>query len=367
MHIPAQVEVDCSAIGRNIARIRQRIGSQCRLLVCVKSEAYGHGAVQVSRLAEKAGVDMLGVATVGEGVRLRAARISMPILVFAPPLGDEIEVALSNCLRLSVCDSQEAQRISAVAGQCGKKATLHLVVDTGMGRMGRPPQDAPENIRHIRCLPNLRLEGLYSHFPVADAPSNPHSRTQIETFRSLIQAIPQRDTDRLCSHLANSAGILHFPEAAFDMVRVGILVYGHYPCPGYQKTVELTPAMTLKARLIFSKRFPAQAPLSYGHIHTTSKETRIGTLQIGYAAGYSRALSNRGQVLIEGRSYPVVGRVCMDHTLINLGEDDYPAGTEVTLFGQKTITASSLAEWLDTIPYEITCQVGRSVERVYHS
>ncbi len=365
MDYPTVAEVDLSTIRRNIGAVRDRIGPTCKLLVAVKADGYGHGAIEISKAAEKSGVDMLGVATVAEGVELREGGIQLPILVFGPPLAAEIEESITHDLTLTVCGSDESCAIQEVAGKMEKPATVHLKVDTGMGRLGCPPDETAEHVKAIQVLHDIRLEAIYSHFPVADDPDDAFNRTQIETFKGIRAEVSSSGGEDLQYHLSNSAGVLHYPEACFDMVRVGILVYGHFPSPKCQRNLRILPAMTLKSRLLFTKRLPKGTAVSYGHSYATAHETTLGTVQIGYGDGYPRALSNRGSVMIEGRNYPIVGRICMDQTLVALGNDDYPVGTEVTLFGKGDITADTVAEWLGAIPYEVTSGLTKRVKRIY--
>jgi len=239
-------------------------------------------------------------------------------------------------------------------------------VDTGMGGSGCPPEKAPALVESIWKAPGLDIEGFYSHFASSDDPDQSYSRHQIRIFASLLEKIEQNGINIPIRHLANSGGILGLDESFYDMVRPGIMLYGHYPSEKIAKSVPLRSAMTLRSEILFVKRMRKGSSISYGRTYVTAGDSFIATIPIGYADGLNRALSNLLMVRINGKLYPIAGRVCMDRIFVDLGDDSYPVGTEVVIFGHKESTAAHIARALGTIPYEITSAVGKRVERVFN-
>lgn len=357
-------------IRANLLAIRKVIGER-KLLVAVKGNAYGHGAVPVARMAEAAGADWLGVAAVPEAMKLRDAGIHLPILKLSPAFPEEMEAALAATLTLAVCDRDNALALESVCAAQAATATVHLALDTGMARIGVPPEDAPKLARFLaeQC-PHLHIQGAFTHLPVSDAADPTYTKAQVQRFKGAVAAVEAALGHRLeLVHCANSGGVLAHPESLLDLVRPGIMIYGFYPDPGTPRTVPLLPGLSFLTRVSFLKRVPAGTSVSYGLTWTTPEATWIGTLPVGYADGFNRLFSNRGRVLVAGRSYPVVGRVCMDQTMVNLGpETTVKVGDEVVLIGRsgaEEITVDEWAQALGTISYEVTCQIGPRVERIY--
>jgi alanine racemase len=362
------VEIDLAAIKHNLQQIRRAIGGTVKILLPVKADAYGHGLKEVSLFTQKEGlVDMLGVASASEGIELRLAGVDLPILVLGLTLPDEdiVDTILDYNLSQTVADLTLPELIAARAPARKNRGFVHLKVDTGMGRIGCSVNEAREIARGIARLKAVTLEGIFSHFPAADNGDPGFTRGQIAQFRAIISDLKSDGIEIPLKHLANSAGLVNFPDSHFDMVRPGIMSYGLHPAQGMVTGMDLVPAMTLKSNIVFIKKVPAGTPLSYGLTFVTRRESRIATVPLGYGDGYSRFLSNRAAVLINGKAYPVVGRVSMDQILIDLGDDDYPPGQEVVLFGRETITAETLAQWIGTIPYEVTCGISKRVQRTY--
>ena len=358
-------------IRSNIESIRQAVGPQRKILIAVKANAYGHGAVEVSRLAERAGVDWLGVATVPEGQQLRQAGIRLPILKFSPAFPEEMEAAMRSDLTLTVCEQANIDALEQVCRAVNHKASMHLKVDTGMGRIGVTPTEAPALAAHIeRDCPHLRLEGIFTHLPVSDAADPTYTRTQIERFKAVVDDIHKAIGRRVSLvHCANSGAVLGHAPGWLDMVRPGIMIYGFYPDPGTPRTIPLKPGLSFLTRVSFLKKVSAGTSIGYGRTWTAPRDTWIATIPAGYADGFNRLFSNRGRVLINGRSYPVVGRVCMDQSMVDLGPStDVRVGDEVVLIGKsgdEEITCDEWAQVLKTITYEVTCQINARVERVY--
>ncbi len=354
-------------IRSNLESIRARVGDRL-VLAAVKANAYGHGAVEVSRMIERTGAaDWLGVATVGEGIELREAGITLPILKLSVARGDEVAAAVAAQLTLCVADEASVREAAAAASALGTTATVHLKVDTGMRRIGCEPERAPGRARLIDATDGVRLEGLFSHLPISDSPQGiDFTRSQIDLFRSTAERV-EAVHGPLLKHLANSGAVLGHPDAWLDLVRPGIIIYGAYPDPEAQRTIDLLPGLEWCTRVTFTKPVRAGETVSYGRTWTAPRDTWIATVPVGYGDGYSRLLSNRGRMLIGGRSYPIAGRVCMDQTMIDLGPDtEVQVGDEVVLVGRsggEKLTTAELADLMGTIPYEVTCLITRRVGR----
>ena len=337
-----------------------------RICLAVKAAAYGHGAVPVARAALTAGVSAFGVATVAEGVELRAAGITAPILLFSLPLPEEAAAIARAGLTVLCADAALGRDLARAAAAARRTVTVHLKIDTGMGRIGCTPEAAPELAQELRRLPALRLAGVCTHFAHADQADQERTRAQLAVFERAVAAIP--DHHPLVRHAANSGAVGGLPAAHLDLVRPGIIAYGYHPGEHWPGAAAVRPVMELATRVVYLKRVPAGTGLSYGWTYRTPAATVIGTLPVGYADGYPRALSGRAQVLIRGRRYPVVGRICMDQCLVDLGPRPAVARyDEAVLFGPDRAgpDAGELAALADTIPYEITSRVAARVPRVY--
>jgi alanine racemase len=363
------VTIRLDHIAANLAAIRARVGDR-QILVAVKADGYGHGAAEVSRhLQDAALADAFGVATVGEGVGLREAGITLPVLKLSVARGDETVVAADYDLALVAVDEQSIVEAGAAGAAVGRELALHLKIDTGMRRIGCEPEDAPRLAALVRDTPGVRLVGVMSHLPVSDVPAGDEfTASEIVHFGRVCTAL-EAVHGPLLKHLANSGGILAHPESWLDLVRPGVMVYGNHPDSRTPHTVPLLPGLEWRSRVTFVKRVRAGETVGYGRTWTAPADTWLATVAIGYGDGYSRALSSRGRMLVNGRSYPIAGRVSMDQTVIDLGPEPAAAvGDEVVLIGRsgdEEITVAELAELQDTITYEVTCAIGRRVTRVY--
>ena len=354
----------------NLRAIRTAVGKERKVLVAVKANAYGHGAVEVSRMAESTGTaDWLGVATVPEGRELREAGLSLPILKLGPTFPWEMKAAVEAGLTLAICSREEAEALAEAVCEANRPASVHLKVDTGMGRVGVSPAEAPGLARFIVGLPGVVLEGVFTHLPVSDAADVTYTREQILRFRTTAGLVQEASMRRLLVHCANSGAVLGHDSAWLDLVRPGIMVYGFRPDPETPATIPLKPGMSLLTRVSFVKKVARGTSVGYGRSWVAPADTTIGTIPAGYADGFNRLFSNRGRILIGGRSYPIVGRVCMDQSMVDLGpETDVKVGDEVVLMGRSGEVEISCEEWaekLGTITYEVTCQVNPRVVRVY--
>ncbi|WP_084634679.1 alanine racemase [Propionicicella superfundia] len=351
----------------NLAAVRQRVGDRL-VLAAVKANAYGHGAVAVSRMIEATGAaDWLGVAHVSEGLDLRRAGVRLPILKLSVARGDEVGQAIASGITLTVTDEASILEAGHSATALGEVAEIHLKLDTGMGRIGRRPDAAPRLAALAAKTAGVRLSGVFSHLPVADMPSQDRFTADQQRLFGEAANLVEAAVGPVIKHLANSAGVLAHPGSWFDMVRPGIMIYGAYPDPACPHTVALEPGMEWTTTVSFIKRVRPGETVGYGRTWTATEETRVATIPVGYGDGYSRRLSNRGRVLINNRSYPIVGRVCMDQSMINLGPTTNVAvGDPVILLGRSSsdrITTDDLAELMETIPYEVTCLLTPRVVR----
>mgnify|MGYP002626848659 CR=1 FL=1 len=360
-------EIDLDAIRHNLTEIRRRINPASKLCAVVKANAYGHGAVEVSKVAVDCGADFLAVATVDEGLELRRAGFDLPILILGLIPQVAARAVVENDLTQAIADFDLAEKISNAAVRLGKIAKVHLKIETGMGRIGIAPDKAVELAVKISHLPNVELEGLFSHFADADSPDRTFTNHQIEIFKTTADKIRTAGVEIKICHLAESAAILDIPEAHFDMVRAGIITYGLYPSDDVRRTIELKPAMKLVAKIIYLKKISAGVSIGYGREFVAKRDSLIATLPIGYADGYIRAYKNF-HVEIRGQLAPIAGRVCMDQTMIDVTDvDGVKVGDEVILFGSDLISIDDAARHLNTINYEITCLVSARVSRIFKS
>ncbi|MDR1077952.1 MAG: alanine racemase [Propionibacteriaceae bacterium] len=353
----------------NLAQVRRRVGRRL-VLAAVKANAYGHGAVALARLIEAEGAaDWLGVSQASEGLELRRAGVGLPVLILSPAGEDELPAAIAAGLTLTVTDEASVAQASRAATALGATAAVHLKVDTGMGRIGLPPDQAPRLAALARDAPGVGLTGVFSHLPAADDPAqDDFTAAQIKRFAAAARAVEQV-VGPVVKHLANSAAVLAHPDSWFDLVRPGIMLYGADPSPDRPCPVDLRPGLEWTSRVSFLKLLPAGQTVGYGRTWTARRDSWIATLPVGYGDGYSRLLSNRGRALIRGRSYAIAGRICMDQLMVDLGPTtDVAVGDRATLIGRDgpdEITTAELARLMDTIPYEVTCliapRVGRAV------
>jgi alanine racemase len=337
-------------------------------MAVVKANAYGHGALEVSRQALKSGVDMLAVASVKEALELREGGISAPVLVLSETSPDLVDYLVEEDLTQTIYTRRLAEALSRAAAQKGKRAKVHVKVDTGMGRVGVDPKEAAELIGYVKQLEGIELEGIFTHLAVADEAENDFTDEQLERFKAAVASLEESGTLVPYLHAANSAATLFHHKAHLNIVRVGLLLYGLKPETAKTLNINLRPALAFKSKVLYLKQVTSGTPLSYGSTYVTERETQIATVPVGYADGYSRALSNKASVLIRGKRYPVVGRVCMDLTLVNVFNDPIEVEDEVVLIGrqgQEEISASELALLENTVNYEVVCSIGKRVPRVY--
>ena len=362
--------VNLNALRWNLHQVQLRAGS-AGVLGMVKANAYGHGIVTVAKTLAESGIDMLGVAFVDEAVQLRQAGISKPIIVLTPTEPHEADLVIEHRITTVACSLEQAQIISERAVVRGVEAETHLYVDTGMHRDGVYPKDAPHLAQAIGELPGIHLTGICTHFATSDEPNHPFITEQLGIFQSVLDACAAGGLTFAHIHAANTGAIWQTPRAVFTLVRPGLSLYG-YASPA-DDAIRLQPVLSLSTRVIAVRRIRTGDSVSYGRRFISPKDTTIVTIPIGYGDGYSRSLSGKSFCLIRGKRYPIVGTICMDECMVDVGDDSVEVGDEVMMLGSQTnasghvdsIDASDLAQWANTIPYEITTSISSRVPRSY--
>ena len=356
------IEIDLAALRYNFSQLRKLVGQTSAILGVVKSDAYGHGMVSVARELEAQGVEYLGVSNCREGVPLRQAGLTAPILLLLGIEKDEIAQVIEHNLTPVLFRGDIAEAISSAAQAAGIQIPVHLKIDTGMGRLGVPYREAEKFFEFVKSLESIRVEGLLSHFASADEHDKSFSTQQLERFRQVLNKAKGSGLNFRYAHIANSAGIIDLPDSYHQLVRPGIMLYGGPPSQELHYPVPLKPVMTLKTRVLQLKEVDAGSPVGYGCTYVTSRPSRIATLPVGYDDGYDRLLSNKGEVLVRNRRAPVVGRVSMCLITVDVTEiPEVQPDDEVVLLGRQgdeEITADELAAKTDTINYEIFCNFG---------
>ncbi len=368
LHRPTWAEIDLDALVQNLAVVRRRTDPR-PVLAVVKAEAYGHGATRIARTFEEEGVEWLGVALPEEGVELRKAGVRRPIFVlggFAPPQAD---LLLTHNLTPAIYRPDQAEALARASSNRGVRATAHIKIDSGIGRLGVPAPDLPAFLTALRpWTDRIEIEGVFSHLAVADDPREPYTTRQIAIFHEAVATIRQAGLNPSVIHLANSAAVIDHQPAWLTLVRPGLILYG-YPPSNRMSPVPIRPVLSLRSRIIYIKEVPPGTSIGYGRTFTAERTCRIATLAIGYDDGLPRLLSNRGHVLLGGRRAPIVGRISMDLTTVDVSHlDNIALGDEAILLGsagEERLGADLLATWAETIPWEILCGIGSRVPRLY--
>jgi len=365
---PTRVEIDLDSIAYNIHQIRKKVGNKTKTMAVMKANAYGHGAVEVAKVAIDAGAQWLAVALVEEGIQLREAGIQSPILILGSTPPDQVHEVIKYNLSQTVCSRELIETLSNEAQSWNQTAKVHIKVDTGLGRLGIFPEEVAAFVKESSCLEGIEIEGIFTHFSVADE-DKAFTELQIKKFKEVISNLEREKIHIPLKHAANSAAVVGFASSYFNLVRPGIILYGLYPSPEINRTIPLKPAMSFKTKITYLKRVPAGYSLSYDRTFTTKRKSLIAILPVGYADGYPRALSNKGEVLIKGKRAPVVGMICMDMTLVDVTHiPDVKVGDEVVLFGKQNgaqISADEIASKSGLINYEILCGISKRVPRIY--
>ncbi|MEW6716156.1 MAG: alanine racemase [Chloroflexota bacterium] len=364
---PTHVEVDLDRLKHNFYTIKGHIGST-RIMPILKANAYGHGLVVVARLMEELGADYLGVAMLEEGMLLREQGITIPILVLGGIMGSHVPLFLENNLTLTASSIEKVELIDQAAKEMGVIAKVHLKIDTGMERIGVHYYSAlPFLEASLRCQ-HVEVEGIFSHFANADSADLSSAYLQLDRFNQVLNFFVDRGYPLPIRHIANSGAILQIPESYLDLVRPGILLFGVYPSSGVPRTIAVKPALSWRSRVVYFKVIKPGNPVSYGWTWQSDHLVRAVTVPVGYGDGYFRCMSDKAQVIIRGKKYPVVGRICMDQMVVNIEWDSAYNGDEVILIGEadgETITCEDLAEWAGTIPYEVLTNINTRVPRIY--
>lgn len=373
-HRPTYAEIDLQAFRHNLQNLKNYLDPQTRIMAIVKADAYGHGALPCARAAVASGADYLGVGVIEEGIELRQKGLKVPILVLTSIFPDEVEGLVRHDLATILCTLSLAQALSKEAGKQGKMVSVHIKIDTGMNRLGVSPENLPELLDQIRGLKNLHIEGVSTHFSSADEEDLSITQNQLKKFHTALAILQQAGVPVSMIHCANTSGIFKFPESHFNRVRPGLILYGALPSPDLKPALDkkfdaFMPVMQWKSKIILVKAIAKGQAVSYSRNFTTQRDSLIATLPIGYADGLHRILSNKMDVLVRGRRAPQVGIICMDMILIDVTDvPNVQQGDEVVIFGKQdsqTIAVEELALKAQTIPYEILCNVGKRVPRVF--
>ena len=364
---PTVVEVSLGRLTENFRAIAAAVTPAATMPI-LKANAYGHGLVDVARHLVSVGATSFGVAFLEEAVALREAGVRVPILVMGGILGDQIPLFLRHDLTLTASSIDKLAQVDAIARDLGVTAKVHLKIDTGMERIGVHYYSAHRLLERAAECRHVTVEGIYSHFANADAADVSDARVQLARFQDVLGWYDAHGVPTPARHMANSGAILQLPESYLDLVRPGILLYGVYPSSEVRRTIAVAPALTWKSRVVYFNVVTPGHAVSYGSTWRADRNVRVVTVPVGYGDGYFRALSNVAKVLIHGRKYPIVGRVCMDQVMINIEWDSAWNGDTVTLLGRdgdEVITCEDLAGWAGTIPYEVLTNINMRVPRLY--
>ncbi len=368
---PTFCSIDLEALRWNFRQVRKKVGRPVKVLSVVKANAYGHGAVQVARVLEDEGSYGFGVATLEEGIELRKGGLQSPVLILAGIYPEQIEELLEYHLTPTICEVEALRLLEGLARKRGVSLPFHLKVDTGMGRLGFLPSEIDSWIPELAEIKALKLEGVFSNFSQAERADGNYTQGQVETFKNVVKGLKAQGHHPRLIHLANSAAVIALPSSYFTMVRPGLVLYGIYPSRDMARRLSLKPILTWKTRILQLKRVPKGAGISYGRTFVTKRESLIAILPVGYADGCHRLLSNRGTVLVRGKRAPIVGRICMDLTMIDVTAiRGVKQGDEVVLLGEQgadQISANEMARWAETISYEILTSISARVPRIHHS
>jgi len=366
---PAYLEVDLDALAYNVRNIKKRLGKDVELMAIVKADGYGHGAYEVAKVALENGAGSLGVAILEEGIELREKGIKAPIINLFPEPPERAEKVVEYDLDQVITDLGFVKRLSQEAKRQNKCSHIFIEIDTGLGRYGIPPQKIIDLVRRIKKLENVRLKGILSQFSTADQLKKDFAYHQLSVFKNTLDELESFSNHIPIKSIANSGAVLDIPASYFNHVRVGHLLYGLYPSLETTESIKVKPAMSLKSKVMFIKEVEKGTPISYGKTYIAKKKAKIATIPLGYADGYSRLLSNKGEVLIRGKRAKVVGRVCMDAFMVDVSHiPDVKLGDEVVVMGKQgkeEITAHNLGRWTGTFAYEIMTRMGKRLPVVY--
>jgi alanine racemase len=365
---PTLAEINLNALEGNLAQVRQKIGEGVAIMGVVKANAYGHGLLEIARHLQRLNVDAFGVAFPEEGAALRKGGIRKPIHVFALPTKPQCPLIARYRLEATVCSLEESQWLNVLGTKVHRTLPVNLKIDSGMNRLGLKRKQLEPYLRTLAGLKRIEVVGVFTHFATADEEDQSFARRQLDEFQAALDILRRNGIEPSRTHCANSAAIMTLKESHFSMVRPGIMLYGYAPSRALAKSASLIPVMRLSTRVALVKEIEVGESVSYARRFVASRRTRIATLPVGYADGIFRLLSGKCQVLINGRLCPVVGTICMDHLMVDVGGEDVKVGDEAVLIGQQgsaRISAWDLSDRLGSIPYEICCAISARVPRSY--
>ena len=367
---PVWAEIDLDNLASNMREVR-RVAKSKEIMAIIKADGYGHGALDIAPVLLENGADKFGVAVITEAVELREGGIQCPIMILGFTPVSFADTILSYDFEQTVYSYELAYELSKAAQKADKIVKIHIALDTGMGRIGfRPNEESIKEVYNISKLPNICIEGLFSHFASSDEEDKQYSFNQLKKYNWFYDELKKQGIEIKIRHISNSAAIIDLPEAHYDMVRPGIVLYGYYPSDEVEKDkINLKPVMSLKAKVVHIKSLPAGECVSYGRKFKTDRESIIATIPIGYADGYTRLLFNKAKAIVNDKLVPVVGRICMDQCMLDVTEaGDIKVGDEVILIGERNgvrFNGDDIAGLLGTINYEVTCMISKRVPRVY--
>lgn len=367
---PVWAEIDLDNLAHNVREVKRIVKEGTLITAVIKANAYGHGALEVANAFLENGVDRLAVATLSEAIELRKSGIDAPILILGHTPKSQYPLTIKYNISQTIYDYESALAFSKAASSLNKVGTIHIKIDSGMGRIGFLPKDeSVAAIINISQMPNIDIEGIFTHFATADEKDKTYTRLQYERFSTVVKKLEDKGLYIPIKHVSSSAAIIDLPEYDLNMVRPGIMLYGYYPSKEVNRDrVKLKPAMTLKAKISNLKTVPKGVGISYGQIFVTERESKIATIPIGYGDGFTRMLTSKAEVIVKGKRVPVVGKICMDQCMLDVTDVDHVSiGDEVILIGHEEgyPNADEIAEKLNTISYEILCMISRRVPRVY--
>ncbi|HKL12272.1 MAG TPA: alanine racemase [Halanaerobiales bacterium] len=366
---PVWAEVNLDHIKFNLNQVIKNVPEETMVMAVVKADAYGHGVLPVAHAAVEAGADRLAVALPEEGRKLREADFELPIQILGEVLPKQVSILVENDLIPTISKLETVEQLDELANKKGITKKVHVKVDTGMGRIGVFPDNALDFIKEVMSFENIKVEGLMTHFAKADEEDKDYTYNQWDQFQMVIDRLEEENIDIPIKQAANSATIIDLPHMALNMVRPGIMMYGLRPSHEVDQDFKLKPALSWKAQIVYLKEVPPGTGISYGATYITKKKAKIATIPMGYADGYARLLSNKGEVLINGQRAPIRGRVCMDQFMVDVTHiDDVKIGDEVVLIGKQgdaEFSATEMADLIGTINYEITCDITKRVPRIY--
>ena len=364
---PTYAEIDLNALRHNLVIIREFVAPS-KVMASIKANGYGHGLERIALCLQESGIDSLGVAYIEEAIALRKCGVTIPILVFGGLLKDQLELYIKHDIDVTASSVSKLEHIDAIADRLGQRARVHLKIDTGLERIGVHHYSSESFFDAALKVTHCDVVGIYSHFADADITNPELAKLQLERFLSALRYYEERSPSPFLRHIANSAGIMTLKESHLDMVRPGLSLYGVYPGSGYESVLSIKPVLSLKSQVVYFKVVKRGAGVSYGHTWHAPEDVRVVTVPLGYGDGYLRALSNKGSAIIRGKRYPVVGRVCMDQLMVNIGQGEAYNGDEVTFIGQsgnERISVEDLASAVDTTPHEILVLLNQRIPRIY--